>query len=294
MSFHGAKPDFISRDVTKGKYLFLDMDPPRGSSLVLVGAGREICTSEYRIERSGFEYHAIEFVVAGTWKLAHQGIVRDVRPGGIFAYGPDTSYSLRPDQDGDLIKYFLNLAGNCVAERIAQCGLSNCEVLQARDPRWIRELFDQLLGCDELLPERAREIGQHLVELILLRIGCDVLLGDERGHAGRESFARCRAFIHDHFLEVGTVAEVAARCHVDPSYLARLFKSHAGERPLQLLNRLKTQHAADLILRRRYSVKAAAEAVGFPDPYHFSRVFKRIHGVSPVRILRRPGGGAGS
>lgn len=286
MDFEPTRPAFISPDVIEGKYLFLDLNAPRGPGLTLVGAGREVCTPDYRIDRPGFEYHTIEFVVGGTWKLTHDGSERDLRPGGLFAYGPDTAYSLRPDRQAGLIKYFLNVAGGDAAARIGACGLGSCEVLHAREPRWIHELFDQLLDCSRLEPEQARRIGDRLVELILLRIHTDVWTGDERKRGGRESFARCKAFIHDHYLEVGSVGEVAARCHLDPAYLARLFKRYSAERPLQLLTRLKTQHAADLILRRRYSVKAAAETVGFPDPYHFSRVFKRIHGVSPGRIQR--------
>jgi AraC-like DNA-binding protein len=44
---------------------------------------------------------------------------------------------------------------------------------------------------------------------------------------------------------------------------------------------MKMNHAAELITRANFSVKAAAVEVGFEDPYHFSRVFKRVHGVAP-------------
>jgi methylphosphotriester-DNA--protein-cysteine methyltransferase len=35
--------------------------------------------------------------------------------------------------------------------------------------------------------------------------------------------------------------------------------------------------------------RAMLRAVGFDDPYHFSRVFKQIHGVAP-RDFKRGGG----
>jgi AraC-like DNA-binding protein len=40
-------------------------------------------------------------------------------------------------------------------------------------------------------------------------------------------------------------------------------------------------HAAELILRGNLPVKVAGAQVGFDDPYHFSRCFKRVHGVAP-------------
>ncbi|MCB1102857.1 MAG: helix-turn-helix transcriptional regulator [Kiritimatiellae bacterium] len=124
-----------------------------------------------------------------------------------------------------------------------------------------------------------------MVKLILMRIPHDAGPGDEPRSEGRETFARCRAFISQNYMELGSTAEIARRCHLDRAYLARLFKSFGGgERPLQLLTRLKTQHAAGLILRHGFSVKGAGEAVEFNDPYHFSRVFKRIHGIAPGHI----------
>jgi AraC-like DNA-binding protein len=35
-------------------------------------------------------------------------------------------------------------------------------------------------------------------------------------------------------------------------------------------------------------VREVAEQLGL-DPFHFSRVFKRVHGVSPAEFLRRRG-----
>ncbi|MBB5349930.1 AraC-like DNA-binding protein [Haloferula luteola] len=287
MSFESSRPAFISTDVIEGKYLFLDLHPSGAPGLKLVGAGREVCSPSYGIDRAGFDYYTIEFVVGGRWKLEHEGIERSLRPGALFAYGPGTAYSLRPEQGSGLIKYFVNLTGDVAKARIRSCGLAECEVLQAREPRWIHELWDQLIECDRLDPGKAQQMGDQIVELMFLRIDSDVWREDRSRTGGLETFARCKAFMHDHYLEVHTVAQVAARCHLDPAYLARLFKRYSAERPLQLLTRLKTQHAADLMVRRGHSVKAAAEAVGFPDPYHFSRAFKRVHGVSPGRIRRR-------
>ncbi len=51
------------------------------------------------------------------------------------------------------------------------------------------------------------------------------------------------------------------------------------------LTRLKMNYAAELLMKKHLSVKEAANAVSFFDPYHFSRVFKKIHGISPSKYL---------
>lgn len=283
------RPAFISPDIHEGKYLFLDLNPPRRAGLTLVGAGREVCAENYRIDRPGFEYHTVEFVVGGTWSLEHGGHSEVLRSGALFAYGPETGYSLVAGGGGELIKYFVNFTGGGAGECVEACGLSGCAVRYAHQPRWILDLFDQLIDGNRLDLADARQLGAGLLELILGRIRCDAWSGDENRSGGRQTFARCRGFIHDHYLEVGSVGEIAERCYLDPAYLARLFQRYANERPLQLLTRLKTQHAADLILRQGFTVAQAGEAVGFEDPYHFSRVFKRVHGVAPGSLRRKSG-----
>ena len=284
MSHESSRPAFLSQETREGRYMFLDLDPPPQECLVLVGAGREVCRSDYRNVRPGFDYHAVEFVVGGTWKLSHSGREQILHPGAIFAYGPGIAHSIEACQGEDLIKYFLNFTGDAAAKWIENCGLSDCRVRYVQGTRWIHDLFDQLLDGNRLNRDVAREIGTRLAELILTRIRHDAWPGEDGRAGARRTFSRCRALIHDSYLALNSVAEIASGCHIDPAYLARLFQRFSDERPLQLLTRLKTQHAADLILRHGYSVGEAGRAVGFPDPFHFSRVFKRVHGIAPGRL----------
>lgn len=279
-------PSFISTDTLEGSYLFLELEFPQEMGLAPVCAGRERCAEHYRIAREGFDYHAVELVVGGTWILRHAGRVERLRPGAVFAYGPDTDYTLEPEPGRELMKYFVTFTGDTATRRIRGCGLGECRILYARQIRWLQDLFDQLIDCNRLDPAASRQLATRLTELILMRIVHDARPGDEGGSEARRTFERCHATVRESYLEIRSVAELARRCHLDPAYLSRLFQRFSAERPLQLLTRLKTQHAADLIVRRGFSVKAAGEAVGFPDPYHFSRVFKRVHGVSPGRIPR--------
>ncbi len=287
MSEEFTRPPFISSETREGRYFFLDLKPPQTRPLSLVCAGREICTPAYRIDRKTFEYHVVEFVISGNWTLESGGRTERLRPGALFAYGPGDAYTLQAEMGGELIKYFVTFSGQDADKMLADCGLTGARVRYVQQMRWIHDLFEQLLDCAGLSPEPAGEIGNRLSELILLRVQSDAWSCDGRQSDSHQTYSRCRTFIQENYLDVGSVDAIANRCNVDPAYLARLFKRFGTERPLQLLTRLKTNHAADLILRRGYNVTQAGSAVGFPDPYHFSRVFKRLHGVPPGSLRTR-------
>lgn len=80
-----------------------------------------------------------------------------------------------------------------------------------------------------------------------------------------------------------STATLAAGCGVSKRQLERFFMEQRGERPSQWLARLRLAQAT-AVLQDSQSVKAAAQAMGFRQTSHFSRAFKRQHGISPEQV----------
>lgn len=78
-----------------------------------------------------------------------------------------------------------------------------------------------------------------------------------------------------------TVEAVARRCGVDRSHLFRLFKQHLGLSPQQYLIQLRLHRAEELLRTSTLPVSDVAFSCGFNDPCHFSRLFRRCHGMPP-------------
>jgi len=69
--------------------------------------------------------------------------------------------------------------------------------------------------------------------------------------------------------------------------LSRVFKSFHKETPYAFLVRLKMGRAASLLLKTDTLVKDVAYGLGFDNPCHFSRSFKKAFGVPPERFTGR-------
>jgi len=98
-----------------------------------------------------------------------------------------------------------------------------------------------------------------------------------------------------------TLTELAARLHLDPSYLVRLFKASTSLPPMAYLAQLRAEHAATLLLHSDLPINNISQAVGWPDQNYFARRFKAHYGLSAsayrsrfapgaVRFLRQPEG----
>ena len=100
------------------------------------------------------------------------------------------------------------------------------------------------------------------------------------------TYQRCRQHIATHFESLQSLEEIAAQCHVDRAYLCRLFRRYDNQTPYRFLLRLKMNLAAEKLLNPGVLVKQVAAELGFEDPFHFSRAFKNVIGLSPEAFRR--------
>ena len=65
------------------------------------------------------------------------------------------------------------------------------------------------------------------------------------------------------------------------------FVSEVGMPPLSYVLYCKMEHAKELLRDRNYTVREAGAEVGMKDPYHFSKQFKSIVGISPSAFVKQ-------
>jgi AraC-like DNA-binding protein len=109
---------------------------------------------------------------------------------------------------------------------------------------------------------------------------------------------RARAAIESRLSAPPSNPELAELAHMTPNALVRRFHAWVGESPQAYARRLRIERACVLLHVSRDSIDQIAEATGFCDRYHFTRVFTRVRGVSPAvfrkTALGRPGQSGGA
>jgi AraC-like DNA-binding protein len=85
------------------------------------------------------------------------------------------------------------------------------------------------------------------------------------------------------------IADVARRVGLSSSALVNGFRRWYGTTPTELLAQLRCDRALLLLREPALSVAAVAAAVGYDDPFHFSRVLRRRSGRSPTGWRRHWG-----
>ncbi len=107
-------------------------------------------------------------------------------------------------------------------------------------------------------------------------------------YSSRELAEECVKYIMENLgSEELTVNAVANHCHLNPTYLNRVFKKEKGTSLSQFIIREKMELAARLLEDGTLSAQTVAWKVGYPSYPHFSSTFKKYYGVSPARYCNR-------
>jgi len=204
-----------------------------------------------------------------------------LRPGAIYCYGPRVKHIIETDPDRPMLKHFVDFTGNALVELLKTTGFLQGKPLYVSRPFRIRSIFENLIQTGNTESRNRDALCALLLRQLILYADDYSMDPDAAFSPAWQTYLRCRQHIERAYLEITSIHEIATRCFVDQAYLSRLFKRFADETPLQLLTRLKMGKAADLLSNRDLLIKQVAEEVGFSDPYHFSRVFKRVYGIPP-------------
>ncbi|KYG34792.1 helix-turn-helix domain-containing protein [Alkalihalobacillus trypoxylicola] len=86
--------------------------------------------------------------------------------------------------------------------------------------------------------------------------------------------------------------EIADALGMNYTYLSSLFKKETGKTITQFQNELLVERAMHMLRKEPIHIAEVSNELGFSNPFYFSRVFKKVTGVSPStylnEIYRRP------
>lgn len=281
-------PTFLSAQVERGDYYFLNLTPDPHSDLEVVCGGREVCGKEYVVDRAGFRWWSVEFVASGLGQATIGTRTFALVPGTVFCYGPTTPHRLQVNQGSSLVKYFVDFVGSLGEQLALRAFPGAAPCLVAAGSR-VQRLFEELKTCADTLGDTKAAVCRLLVQQLLTILPDKTMSSPFEERELLNKFQILKAKLSEQALENVTVEDVARSCGVSPSYLARLFRQFDQDTPHRYLLRCRMSFAASLLLDPQLLVKEVARMTGYDDQYQFSRTFKSIYGQSPNTFRRLRG-----
>lgn len=230
----------------------------------------------------------LHYFLSGSGFFENAGRRTPIRHGSLFWTASATTHAIQPTTRGESLSYFAVLftvpSGTALAAAVTQ------RSFVASFPRMVgsrhRLLFEDLANRFVDSRGERRRAAAHLVYALLWDLAAETDDPNPLESADTESGFNTHVERAIHLFErhIGsplTVAEVARRVGVTQAHLTRLFDRQFGVPPLQYYRRLRMEAAASYLVNSTLSVKEIAWELGYANPFHFSRSFRRFAGISP-------------
>ncbi len=106
--------------------------------------------------------------------------------------------------------------------------------------------------------------------------------------AGNFIVRNALTYIEENYKEKLLLSDVAEKTYVSQWHLSKLLNKETGQNFSEILNGIRIEKAKDLLRNSSLRIGDIAQEVGFVDLAHFSRVFKRVCGMSANEFRNRP------
>jgi len=87
--------------------------------------------------------------------------------------------------------------------------------------------------------------------------------------------------LEHHLTEPVRLPKLAQHFGCSEGHFCRVFKSQTGCTPITYVLRARIERAKHLLQQTNWTVTEIGRAIGFENPFYFSRVFRNLQGLSP-------------
>ena len=95
-----------------------------------------------------------------------------------------------------------------------------------------------------------------------------------------------KKYIASHLAEKITLSEIAEEVHLVPHYCCALFSKHEGMSIVDFILNRRIELAKSLIIADTQTLSEIAEHAGFSDYNYFSRIFKKVTGMTATQYKK--------
>lgn len=113
----------------------------------------------------------------------------------------------------------------------------------------------------------------------------------EQLHARKQDYrakvvANIQQYIQENLNRKLTLNEVALLFGFSQNYLSSLFSKYSGCSFVEYITKTKIEAAKDLMAKTDSRIYEIADQLGFESSFYFSKVFKKVEGISPRQYLQ--------
>lgn len=232
-------------------------------------------------------YNRIYFVVKGQAELSFNDETLLMEPGYLYLIPP---YSLNSHAcSGQLEFYWLHFHALVNGDLDLFSIFAQPKKIKVEQPNTVISYFKEIITSVHKESDSATGIIRR--NALLSQLMIPFVEQMSKYASGQDPLAYNQLLpilksIQDKLSEPLKVKDLADQANMTPEHFSRRFKSQFNISPKRYILLKRIDLAKQFLLLSRLSVSQIATKTGFPEVYHFSKVFKQEVGLSPLNYQK--------
>jgi len=124
---------------------------------------------------------------------------------------------------------------------------------------------------------------EHFNELFKALTGLtkDILKLNDEVSTSVKTMTNAKNYIDANYHIELSLSEIASRFHFEQTYFSKLFKLYFNKSFMDYLINIRISKACEMLKSTDMKITEIGKTVGYPNPHHFSALFKKTTGYSP-------------
>jgi len=156
-------------------------------------------------------------------------------------------------------------------------------VCHARPNAKVCALFEEMIGEVQMKQAGSDKIVAGLLLSILGLLERSISSAGAESREYTDKIAFAVQHMNREYAAEQSLEDYAALCRMSKFHFLRVFRSITGMTPMEYRNRVRIEHAKELLEDTPLSVSEIGTRVGFSSPSYFCDAFKKSVGLSPIR-----------
>lgn len=284
-------PQFHEGIVSSNRILYTASDFAKQSLMYLQEIGELVANKPHKSSRDNLSSFLFFIVESGSGKLYYEGEETELEEGDAVFINCSKGYSHETSLNLWKLKW-IHFSGNSVKgiydKYVERGGQSVLYLKKTEALDNLKKVWEELLNIaksDDYIRDMKINTGlSKLTELLMNESWNPEGRGEK---STKRDLSELRRYLEEHFTEKITLEDLSERFYINKFYLTRIFKERYGTSIGSYLQNLKITEAKRKLRFTDLSIQEIGEECGLGDLAYFSRIFKKVEGISPTEYRNK-------
>ena len=256
--------------------------------LTIYHKGYQNCSKESSSGPFIRDHYIIHFITEGKGIFRVDDTNYNLHERQAFLICPNVLTQYEADKKSPWSYYWIGFHGENVKEVLSASNLSYENPILSYEKNRIIDILVKSIYSLENTRTNFELKSKGLLYLLmdeLTNVGCKKNI-DVSENTSELYVQNAINYIRRNYSEEIKIKDIANFLNLDRSYLTRVFKEVLCMTPQEYLIHFRIEKAKGLLKSTDLSVSAVGRSVGYPDPYYFSKIFKKNVNLTPKNYGR--------